>query len=106
MPGKDDKPCRVCTDFRTWTKQERKKYSTQSSQEATVKSDYTTDEANTADACPPDVKQLGRATWTFLHTMPAYYPDHPSNQEQRLMRSFLSSFSRFYPCGHCAEHFF
>lgn len=54
--------------------------------------------------CPADKEILGRATWTFLHTMTAYYPDKPSAMEQSTMKSLLTSFSQFYPCGHCAEH--
>ncbi|KAF9974653.1 hypothetical protein BGZ73_001876 [Actinomortierella ambigua] len=56
------------------------------------------------DDCPPDREVLGRATWTFLHTMAAYYPEKPNEFEQTTMKSLLSSFSHFYPCGHCAEH--
>ncbi|KAI7823275.1 ERV/ALR sulfhydryl oxidase domain-containing protein [Gamsiella multidivaricata] len=36
--------------------------------------------------------------------MAAYYPEKPNTQEQSTMKSLLSSFSQFYPCGHCAEH--
>lgn len=28
--------------------------------------------------CPPQTAELGRSTWTFLHTMAAYYPEEPS----------------------------
>ncbi|CAG8698842.1 5767_t:CDS:1, partial [Scutellospora calospora] len=54
--------------------------------------------------CPPDVEQLGRSTWTFLHTMAAYYPEVPSYIQQRSMKTFLITFSQFYPCDPCAEH--
>jgi len=54
--------------------------------------------------CPPDSARLGRASWTFLHTLGAYYPDSPSNTDQSLMKQFLNTFARFYPCPPCAEH--
>lgn len=55
--------------------------------------------------CPPDVERLGRNTWTLLHTMTATYPPRPTAGEQSQARTFLSTFSRLYPCGHCADDF-
>ena len=55
--------------------------------------------------CPPDVEELGRATWTFLHSLAATYPDVASPAEQKQMSSFLSIFSNVYPCWHCAADF-
>jgi len=55
-------------------------------------------------ACPPDATELGRSTWTLLHTMSAYYPDRPSPSQQSDMSNFLSLFSRLYPCSYCASH--
>lgn len=54
--------------------------------------------------CPEDRETLGRATWSFLHTMTAYYPDKPSDRKQREARQFMRLFSHFYPCDDCAEH--
>lgn len=28
-------------------------------------------------------EEVGRATWTFLHTLAAQYPEHPTRQQQR-----------------------
>lgn len=62
--------------------------------------------ANATDKqCPPDVEQLGRATWTFLHSLAATYPDKASPAEQKQMSSFLGIFSNIYPCWHCAADF-
>ena len=55
-------------------------------------------------ACPPDALELGRSTWTFLHTMSVYYPDRPSPEQQTDMSQFLRLFSNLYPCGYCASH--
>ncbi|GLI67682.1 hypothetical protein VaNZ11_011944 [Volvox africanus] len=54
--------------------------------------------------CPPDTWQLGRATWTFLHSMAAHYPEHPSPRQQELMRGIMEGLAEFYPCEVCAEH--
>jgi mitochondrial FAD-linked sulfhydryl oxidase len=56
------------------------------------------------DYCPPDVEQLGHATWTFLHTTAAYYPERPNPIQQSRMRSLLNALPSLYPCGHCADH--
>eukprot|EP01125_Pyxidicula_operculata_P019416 TRINITY_DN7046_c0_g1_i2.p1 TRINITY_DN7046_c0_g1~~TRINITY_DN7046_c0_g1_i2.p1 ORF type:complete len:188 (+),score=36.25 TRINITY_DN7046_c0_g1_i2:2-565(+) len=54
---------------------------------------------------PPDIVQLGNAGWTLLHTMAAYYPDRPSDQEKSNMRFFLDSFTKTFPCKYCANDF-
>jgi FAD-linked sulfhydryl oxidase len=55
--------------------------------------------------CPPDTAQLGRSTWTFLHTTAAYYPITASTEQQGQMRNLLSSLSLLYPCTWCATDF-
>ena len=55
------------------------------------------------DDCPLDAAELGRSTWGLLHSMAAYYPDKPSDKQQKEMSQFINIFSRFYPCDVCAE---
>ncbi|KZT59427.1 FAD-dependent thiol oxidase, partial [Calocera cornea HHB12733] len=54
--------------------------------------------------CPPDSEQLGRATWTFLHTAAAYYPPSPTAAHQQHMLALLHALPTLYPCAHCAQH--
>ncbi|KAL6903132.1 ERV/ALR sulfhydryl oxidase domain-containing protein [Trichoderma evansii] len=49
--------------------------------------------------------ELGRATWKFMHTMVARYPEKPSLEERKTLETFVYLFSRLYPCGDCAKHF-
>lgn len=58
-----------------------------------------------ASNCPPDVDELGRSSWSLLHSITAQYPVSPSSQQQQDARSFISSFSRLYPCWVCADDF-
>lgn len=55
--------------------------------------------------CPPDVEQLGRATWTFLHTTAAYYPEKPTPTQRANMLMLLKSLPVLYPCTWCAQDF-
>lgn len=54
---------------------------------------------------PPDVQKLGAASWTFLHSMAAKYPNNPTQEERQDMREFLKLFSHVYPCTWCASDF-
>ncbi|KAL6694531.1 ERV/ALR sulfhydryl oxidase domain-containing protein [Trichoderma pleuroticola] len=49
--------------------------------------------------------ELGRATWKFMHTMAARFPEEPSPEERKTLETFIYLFSRLYPCGDCARHF-
>lgn len=61
------------------------------------------DDAWRAAHCPPDVESLGRATWTFLHTTAAYYPESPTSTQRAHMLQLLHALPQLYPCSHCAE---
>jgi len=84
--------CKACTDFKTWmqlTANPRRHMSREEREEK---------------ECPLDSELLGRNTWSFLHTMAAYYPERPNPEQQTNMASFISLFSQFYPCHKCAAH--
>lgn len=76
-------------------------------QEAETKKETNKNLEQTAGAnrenCPLDKEELGSQTWGFLHTMAAYYPDHPTSQQKQDMNNFFDLFSKFYPCNICAE---
>ncbi|KAI7860568.1 ERV/ALR sulfhydryl oxidase domain-containing protein [Circinella umbellata] len=124
VPMKDGKPCRVCTDFKTWSKiekQKNKQTPEKTSKPATETTENTfkssTTDKTTNDSpkiseeewrrknCPADVETLGNATWTLLHTMAAYYPDRPAPSQMESMKTFISSFSEHYPCWYCKDDF-
>ncbi|KAJ9159434.1 hypothetical protein P3X46_024942 [Hevea brasiliensis] len=54
---------------------------------------------------PVTKEELGRATWTFLHTLAAQYPEKPTRQQKKDIKELMAILSRMYPCKECADHF-
>ncbi|KAK6854730.1 hypothetical protein PG995_009823 [Apiospora arundinis] len=126
--GKDGKPCRACSSkmaFSAFVSQHSKPNQQKSSGAipgmmagmmaggaggaAAANSQSAPPAATsvipTRSDCPPDVEELGRSTWTLLHSIAATYPSAPSTHEQADLRGFMGAFSRLYPCWSCAEDF-
>eukprot|EP00924_Labyrinthula_sp_SR-Ha-C_P012588 snap_masked-scaffold_10-processed-gene-11.40-mRNA-1 protein AED:0.02 eAED:0.02 QI:0/0/0/1/1/1/2/0/144 len=57
------------------------------------------------EECPASTEELGRATWTFLHSTAAYFPDKPTRDEQQLAQELMKSVAKFYPCNFCRNRF-
>jgi len=55
--------------------------------------------------CPPSKDSLGKSSWTLLHSMAAWYPENPTQEEQLKMKHFMDALSIFYPCTYCAHDF-
>ncbi|KAJ5153106.1 Mitochondrial FAD-linked sulfhydryl oxidase ERV1 [Penicillium canariense] len=113
---KDGKPCRTCTSIASWralTKLQSQTSPSSSSSNTSpatkstpaTASPATTPLNETPSDCPPDVEQLGRSTWTLLHSMAATYPEKADTQQQQDMQGFLKFFSKLYPCWVCADDF-
>ncbi|KAA8645996.1 hypothetical protein EYZ11_003997 [Aspergillus tanneri] len=108
---KDGKPCRLCTSAASWralTKQAKVQGASTSTSEPVAEpssSESAPSLQTTRDECPPDVENLGRSTWTLLHSMTATYPVKATQEQQSEMRTFLKLFSRLYPCWVCADDF-
>lgn len=116
--GSDGKPCKVCTAFRSWRPgtttgtEANEKSGSHKSVSATMAA-LAFGSASTSSSrpevppphCPPDVEQLGRATWTFLHTTAAYYPERPTAVQRANMMSLIRSLPILYPCTTCASDF-
>lgn len=52
--------------------------------------------------CPADRDELGRQSWTLLHTIAAYYPEKPTGEQAGAARSLMHAMGVLYPCSHCA----
>lgn len=113
--GPDGKPCKPCMAFRNWkpsasrqSKAQSKDASFSSTAAAMSALAGSTTAAPIPDGppedCPADVEQLGRATWTFLHTTAAYYSETPSPVQRTRMLGLLFALPVLYPCSHCAQH--
>ncbi len=129
--GPDGKPCKICTAFRNWKPRTSSNIESDEHNKSRVDGSRgrspttammaalaggTATAATTAKAqpirldepppgCPPDVEQLGRATWTFLHTTAAYYPDKPTPNQRANMVALLRALPTLYPCTWCAQDF-
>jgi FAD-linked sulfhydryl oxidase len=55
--------------------------------------------------CPMDRAELGRNTWSLLHSMAAFYPDNPQPSHQKHAINFIKALSVLYPCSFCAMEF-
>ena len=121
--GRHSKPCRACTDFKSWMKASKSKTSTGNTAAINNKDDND----NIDDTkwvllfvlfssllnlffirrkdCPLDKDELGRNSWSLFHTMAAYYPETPNQNEQTSMQNFIKALSLFYPCDVCAQDF-
>jgi len=55
--------------------------------------------------CPVDKDELGRNTWSLIHTIAANYPENPNYQEMANVINFFSSLALVYPCPECAFDF-
>ena len=93
---KDGKPCKTCTAFRDLLSHSTKRPQPSFQNQQQIKQ---------PSHCPPDVEVLGRATWTFLHTLAANFPETPTVQQQKEISSFIGTLGRYYPCWHCADDF-
>lgn len=108
--GPDGKPCKVCNSFRTWSKAQSQKQQKSAFGSSTVAAAAASGlaasppAAQNRDDCPPDVEIIGRATWTFLHTTAAYFPDKPTPMHKAHMLSLLKALPSLYPCSFCGEH--
>ncbi|KAJ0935340.1 putative thiol oxidase [Helianthus annuus] len=60
---------------------------------------------HTKQAGPVTREDLGRATWTFIHTLGAQYPEKPTRQQKKDVKELMAIISRIYPCKECADHF-
>lgn len=98
---KTEKPCRACSDFKSWTKRMTGAKKSNDQQE---NRNLNAAKEDKRIECPVDKDVLGHSTWNFLHTMAAYYPNEPTNKQQHEMKQFIKLFSKFYPCDHCAIH--
>lgn len=105
--GPDGKPCRACNSKMAFSSaMKAMAVPAPSGSSASPPKEHTAKEAqtpHTQDACPPDVEELGRSTWTFLHSAAAYYPDTPSDVQRQSMRALIEALPHIYPCSMCAD---
>lgn len=49
--------------------------------------------------------EIGRAAWTFLHTLASKFPQNPTLEEKERYLNFVVEFSKLYPCPECRQDF-
>ena len=54
---------------------------------------------------PPDRTMLGRAFWTFIHTVTMYMRHRPTGQQLASFRAIFNAIYHVYPCPVCRGHF-
>mmetsp|Transcript_14066 Transcript_14066/g.27412 ORF Transcript_14066/g.27412 Transcript_14066/m.27412 type:complete len:196 (-) Transcript_14066:124-711(-) len=57
------------------------------------------------DSCPPSKDVIGSSTWSLLHSMAAWYPNKPTEEDKQFMTHFMTALAKFYPCTWCAKDF-
>jgi FAD-linked sulfhydryl oxidase len=101
--------CRACIDVKSWFKETKMKTSASISKDIgctdpLIQNPTQNRVSSNGLVCPPDANELGRGTWTFLHSVAAYLPKALSESEKENMINLLRAVSALYPCKKCADH--
>lgn len=103
--------CRACIDVKTWFKDNKPKMNTSTKISSNIlyhdpilKDPISHKVSSSGVICPPDARELGRSTWSFLHSTAAYLPETPNESQKQQFSNLLLSISHLYPCRNCAEH--
>ena len=48
--------------------------------------------------------EIGRHTWTLLHSMANIYPENPTEKDKEIMKKFFYGLANSYPCKICGSH--
>ena len=103
--------CRACIDVKGWFRETKSKMTASATiatsvlyREPHIEAPIEHKLSSAGLLCPPDARELGRATWTFLHTTAAYLPERLSSQQAKHAASLLEAVAALYPCRNCAEH--
>ena len=49
-------------------------------------------------------QEIGRNTWTILHSIAASYPNEPNEEDKKQITNFLFSLAHLFPCKICGSH--
>jgi len=119
-----DASCETCTDFKQWMTQNMQPKKSNSSPNQNTRSDSNNNTQPKTESkqlteqesdilleqayikeCPLQRDQFGRFAWSYLHTMAAYYPKQPTETQKTDMKTFIRTFTEFFPCEECKEDF-
>ena len=49
-------------------------------------------------------QEIGRNTWSLLHSMAASYPNEPNEEDKKQIKNFLYGLANHFPCKICGNH--
>ncbi len=117
-PSSKDAPCETCSDFKDWLNQNMQSKTKNINSNTTTETNSQQDSQRMTDReanilleqeyireCPLQRDQFGRFAWGYLHTMAAYYPKQPTEAQKTDMKTFIRTFTEFFPCEECREDF-
>lgn len=87
-----DEHCDFCPDSQKMVEKMKQKVESNNNNNAAPKVDG-----------PPSPEEVGRSTWTFLHTLAAAYPEHPDEETKRETWNLLRALGKVYPCRWCTD---
>ena len=97
------KPCRTCTDFRTWMAVSGKKREAAAGAAGAAAVELSEERAHYVErdirGCPLDKDELGRATWKLLHTITVNYPEKPTQVRRSRISTRFSVFLNVCLCS-------
>ena len=78
-----------------------------SSKDTSIKSEKIGDLLTPEGATKPltlTKQEIGRNTWSLLHSMAAAYPNEPTDDDKKQITNFMYGLAPLFPCKICGSH--
>ncbi len=92
---KEEEDCEACPDSKDMVARLQKKNAAAAAAPVAA--------SGSEEARPPTPEDVGRSTWTFLHSFAASYPETADDETQQHAMALLRAVGVVYPCKWCRE---